>query len=72
MDELLQKLYRATIEKLLERIENGDFTAADLAVARNFLKDNNIQALPEAAPDLVRLANILPFKQVDGGAEEAA
>lgn len=67
--ELLQSLFSKTLSALLARIEDGTYTAKDLEVARQFLKDSNIQALPEADRNLTALRDSLPFTRP---AEEAA
>ena len=64
--ELLQELHRQTIKTLLERVKSGEAKAADLAVARQLLKDNGIDSTPEKDPDLGSLAKHVPF-QADVG-----
>jgi len=64
--ELLQELHRHTIKTLLERVKSGEAKAADLAVARQLLKDNGIDSTPEKDPDLGSLAKHVPF-QADVG-----
>jgi hypothetical protein len=59
-DKLLHELHRASIALLLKRINSGEATAADLAVARSFLRDSNISALPESSPEMMELATKLP------------
>ncbi len=63
--ELFQSLHSALTEELLQRILSGEAKPADLAVARQFLKDNGIDAL--AAPDsgLRQLVDSLPFDEID-------
>jgi hypothetical protein len=41
-DDLLGTLYDATVNALLDKIKNGEATAADLAVARAMLRDQGI------------------------------
>lgn len=41
----LNELHKLLAQKLAEKIRSGDYTAADLSVARQFLKDNGIEAL---------------------------
>ena len=43
VDSLLQELHIASIELLLERVKSGEATASELSVARQLLKDNNIE-----------------------------
>jgi hypothetical protein len=61
MEELLKKLHTGMCETLLARIESGEATAADLGVARQFLKDNGIDASATQSQPLVNLARTLPF-----------
>ncbi len=44
--EVLGKLHDVLTEQLLQRIESGEATAADMAVARGLLKDNHITCIP--------------------------
>lgn len=53
---------------VLQRIKDGTATAADMQVARGLLRDNNIQAIPQANPNLMRLADSLPFDDVEAEA----
>ncbi|MBU4566988.1 MAG: hypothetical protein KKE29_19905 [Proteobacteria bacterium] len=45
-EDQLGELHAALARVLKSRIENGDATAADLNCARQFLKDNGIEAIP--------------------------
>jgi hypothetical protein len=67
LKDLLGDLQTQTIKLLLARIKDGTAAPADLSVARSILRDNNIQVLPQANPDLLRLAGNIPFP----GAESA-
>lgn len=67
LKDLLGDLQSETIKLLLARIRDGTAAPADLSVARSILRDNNIQVLPQANPDLLRLAGNIPFP----GAESA-
>lgn len=58
--DLLDKLFDATLRELLNRIEDGTAKPADLNCARQMLRDNGIDAAPEAKPNLIRLADITP------------
>lgn len=57
----LKRLQSILIKELLSRIESGEAKPADLAVARDMLRQNNIQVLPEASPEMMRLVEALPF-----------
>lgn len=62
LKEILSDIQIKMAEELLKRIESGSATAADLQVARQLLRDNNIQAgRPQANPSLMRIAQTLPF-----------
>jgi hypothetical protein len=58
----LEELHELVADTLLERINSGDVTPADLNVARQFLKDNGIDAMPEKASPMFNLALSLPFQ----------
>jgi hypothetical protein len=62
MKELFEELHKNLALELLERIKNGEAKPADLSVARQFLKDNGVDAY--AAPDspLQQLVDSLPFE----------
>ena len=49
--------------KLLERIRDPEVKASDLNVARQFLKDNDITALPADNNALAQLLEELPFNE---------
>jgi hypothetical protein len=59
--EALEALHGALAKALAQKIQEGTATAADLAVARQFLKDNGIDAVPKEASPLGQLADSLPF-----------
>jgi len=59
-------LHRALAEDLITRIQSGNATAAELNVARQFLKDNGVDSLlTEAEQPVLRLAAIVPFQDPD-------
>ena len=66
----LSALHAKLAAQLAKKIAAGDATAADMAVARQFLKDNNITAIPTAANPLGDLAGQLPFADEDAIAAE--
>lgn len=59
----LEDIHDALAENLLKRVKSGEATAADLNVARAFLKDNNIEVgRPQALQPLAdALTDMLPF-----------
>tara|TARA_R100000700_G_C3125197_1_gene112599 strand:- start:266 stop:469 length:204 start_codon:yes stop_codon:yes gene_type:complete len=60
-DKILQDLFNAVADDLLRKIQSGDATAAELSVARAFLKDNGIDATPGQSEPLKNLVDSLPF-----------
>lgn len=69
MDELFKQLHNALGAALLERIQSGEASPADLNVARQFLKDNGIDGTIKNSQPLLNLAKVMPF---DPDEEEAA
>ena len=69
MNEVLRKLHEGVGKALLDRILSGEANAADLNVARQFLKDNGIDGTIRNSEPLLNLAKIMPF---DPDEEEAA
>tara|TARA_R100001443_G_scaffold11402_1_gene20955 strand:+ start:81 stop:299 length:219 start_codon:yes stop_codon:yes gene_type:complete len=57
----LQELHDVIATELLTRIKTGEATSADLSVARQFLKDNGIDANTGQSEPLLNLAKVLPF-----------
>ncbi len=66
LEVLLRDLHSTLIKKLLEKIKNGEAKPADLAVARQLLKDNGIDSTPEKDPGLGDLAGRVPFSVNEG------
>lgn len=64
----LEAIHDALTESLLQRIKSGEATAADLNVARAFLKDNGIDVGNPAS--LNPLAEALTDKMLPFEAEE--
>ena len=60
--EKLEELHDLLAETLLDRIRGDDVSPADLNVARQFLKDNGIDAIPAKDTPMFNLALELPFK----------
>lgn len=60
-DEILALLHSEVAATLLEKVRGGDATAADLNVARQLLKDNNITSVPKPGDPLTNLVHELPF-----------
>lgn len=60
-NDILESLHGKLAEDLIRRIQNGEATASDLNVARQFLKDNGIEQLPTRENETGRLVQNLPF-----------
>lgn len=63
-NEVLNTLHGLLAAELLRKIRSGEATAAELNVARQMLKDNNIQAIVTPTNPLGQLAAVtegLPF-----------
>lgn len=61
----LDTLQALMVKNLMDKLKDGSATAADLNVARQLLKDNNVAILPmESAADVQELANQLPFQNL--------
>ena len=64
-DRILSDLHKAVAEDLLNRVLSGEANAAELNVARGFLKDNGIDATASQSEPMANLAKSLPFKIED-------
>jgi hypothetical protein len=62
-EEVLEKLSVNLAEELLNRISSGEAAPADLNVARQLLKDNNITVVPQTEHPAQKLALVLPFEE---------
>ena len=59
--DILEALHSSLATELSDRIKSGEATAADLSVARQFLKDNGIDAFATNDSPLQQLVDSLPF-----------
>lgn len=64
-EKKLSELHNQLTDKLLEKIRDPEVKASDLNVARQFLKDNNIDCSPTENNSIGKLAEELPFKLSD-------
>jgi hypothetical protein len=62
-DKKLSELHEVLASILLERIRDPECKSAELNVARQFLKDNDITAIPTDENALAQLLEDLPFKE---------
>lgn len=60
--DVLEDIHVELAADLLKRIKAGTATAADLSVARQFLKDNGIEGNARNHKPLRELAGTVPFK----------
>jgi len=60
-DKILSDLHEAVAEELLRRVMSGEANAAELNVARGFLKDNGIDASVDQSEPMTNLVESLPF-----------
>tara|TARA_R100000742_G_C4225108_1_gene47917 strand:+ start:263 stop:490 length:228 start_codon:yes stop_codon:yes gene_type:complete len=58
--DVLADVHELLAEWCLERLREGDATAADLNIIRQFLKDNQISAQPVEETSFGELAKALP------------
>ena len=56
----LGELHEAVAQELLNRIKNGEASAADISNAIKFMKDNGIEARPDKNAALQSLASQFP------------
>ena len=64
--EMMALLHKTLAENLLLRIQDPEAKSADLNVARQFLQDNGIDALPAEGSPLSDLVRTLPdFSDAD-------
>ena len=61
MTKTLKTLHEVLAEELLKRVKDPEAKASDLNVARQFLKDNGIEAIPSDNSPLKSLVDELPF-----------
>ena len=61
MSDKLKELHDVLTQQLLDRVKSEDAKASDLNVARQFLKDNGIEALPVDNSPIKSLVDELPF-----------
>ena len=64
-DDLLDALHGALADEFIKRIKDGTATAADLSAARQFLKDNGVNAVPAPGSPVNNLMETLPFSAED-------
>ncbi|MFB2563656.1 hypothetical protein [Rhizobium sp. IMFF44] len=65
LSTILSALHEEMAKKLLDKVRSGEVTAAELNVARQFLKDNNIDSVPKEGTPIANLATELPFTGED-------
>ncbi|WMM95084.1 DNA maturase A [Roseobacter phage CRP-171] len=69
--ELMEMLHKVLAEQLLARVSDPEAKASDLNVARQFLKDNNIDGVATEGSPLGNLvANLPDFNDEDSDPSE--
>ena len=63
MSEKLKELHGVLAEELLKRVKDPEAKSSDLNVARQFLRDNGIDAVPTNYSPLSKLIEELPFDE---------
>ena len=66
-EALLSALHGAMAEAMKTKLESGQYTASDLNVIRQFLKDNGINSDPSSDSRVASLSDALP-DDLDAGA----
>ena len=61
MSKTLNELHEVLAQELLNRVKDPEAKSSDLNVARQFLKDNGIEAIPADNSPLKALVDELPF-----------
>ena len=61
--KILKTIHYELAKHILDLIKSGEAKAGDLNVARQFLKDNNIDAVPVEDSPLQKLLEELPFDE---------
>ena len=62
-EKLKKELHSVLATELLKRVKDPDCKSSDLNVARQFLRDNNIDAVPVQDSPLQKLMEELPFDE---------
>ena len=63
LEEIMAALHSELGQTLLNRVRDPEAKSADLNVARQFLKDNDISAIPTDDNALSALLDELPFSE---------
>ena len=63
MSDKLKELHGVLAEELLKRVKDPEAKSSDLNVARQFLRDNGIDAVPTQDSRLTKLIEELPFDE---------
>ena len=63
MSDKLKELHGVLAEELLKRVKDPEAKSSDLNVARQFLRDNGIDAVPTQHSPLTKLIEELPFDE---------
>ena len=69
LNVLLAEIHEELARTLLNKIRSGEITPAELQCARQFLKDNGIDSVPQEDNTIGMLVSDMPFDVVDGGSD---
>jgi hypothetical protein len=64
-EKILRELHDLLVSDLIAKIRSGTATASELGVARQLLKDNNIDSSPRKDSPIMKLYETLPFSPAD-------
>ena len=62
-NDKLRELHGILAQKLLEKVKDPECKSSDLNVARQFLRDNGIDAVPTEDSPLQQLIDEMPFNE---------
>lgn len=60
LEDILAEMHVGVASGLLRKVKAGTITAAELAIARQFLRDNGISGVPASGTPIGDLADSLP------------
>jgi hypothetical protein len=69
-EEMFEALHGLVTKELIQRIENGEATTADLRAAIDWLAKNDITGVPSADSPLASLAGLIPELEFEDIQEE--
>lgn len=64
-NDALNSLYTGLCSAFKEKLESGEYTAQDLNVIRQFLKDNNVSSVAARGSPIANVIEAFPFQDED-------